>query len=93
AHLAVAAKQWLDVQEDDVVWATAGPGWAKWVWSPFVSTLGMGATAFVYKGRFGAENYLSLLQKYPVSVLCATPTEYRLMAKVSDLDQYALKAL
>jgi acetyl-CoA synthetase len=93
AHLAVAAKQWLDVQENDVVWATAGPGWAKWVWSPFVSTLGMGATAFVYKGRFGAENYLSLLQKYPVSVLCATPTEYRLMAKVSDLDQYALKAL
>ncbi|MED1793719.1 acyl--CoA ligase [Brevibacillus nitrificans] len=93
AHLAVAAKQWLDVREDDTVWATAGPGWAKWIWSPFVSTLGMGATAFVYKGRFGAETYLNLLQKYPVSVLCATPTEYRLMAKVSDLDQYKLQAL
>lgn len=93
AHLAVAAKQWLDVRNEDTVWATAGPGWAKWIWSPFVSTLGMGATAFVYKGRFGAETYLDLLQKYPVSVLCATPTEYRLMAKVSDLDQYELQSL
>lgn len=93
AHLAVAAKQWLDVREEDTVWATAGPGWAKWIWSPFVSTLGMGATAFVYKGRFGAETYLNLLQKYPISVLCATPTEYRLMAKVSDLESYQLQAL
>ncbi|MFP3514055.1 AMP-binding protein, partial [Peribacillus sp. SIMBA_075] len=52
-----------------------------------------GATAFVYKGRFSAENYLTILQEYPVSVLCATPTEYRLMAKVSDLNQYKLLAL
>ncbi|KQL49405.1 acyl--CoA ligase [Brevibacillus choshinensis] len=93
AHMAVAAAQWLDVSEVDAVWATAGPGWAKWIWSPFVSTLGMGATAFVYKGRFGAETYLNILQKYPVSVLCATPTEYRLMAKITDLDQYRLQAL
>ncbi|QRG70018.1 acyl-CoA synthetase [Brevibacillus choshinensis] len=93
AHMAVAAAQWLDVNEGETVWATAGPGWAKWIWSPFVSTLGMGATAFVYKGRFGAETYLNILQKYPISVLCATPTEYRLMAKVSDLEQYKLQAL
>lgn len=93
AHLAVAATQWLDVREGDVVWATAGPGWAKWIWSPFVSTLGLGATAFVYKGKFSADHYLTILQNYPVSVLCATPTEYRIMAKVSDLDQYKLAAL
>jgi acetyl-CoA synthetase len=93
AHLAVAAKLWLDVREDDVVWATAGPGWAKWIWSPFVSTLGMGATAFVYKGRFSPEKFLELLGQYPISVLCATPTEYRLMAKVSSLENYQMKAL
>ncbi len=93
AHLAVAASLWLDVKEDDTVWATAGPGWAKWIWSPFVSTLGKGATAFVYKGRFSPETYLTLMQQYPISVLCATPTEYRLMAKVSNLESYQLKAL
>ncbi|QQE76426.1 acyl--CoA ligase [Brevibacillus composti] len=93
AHLAVAAKLWLDVQEGDLVWATAGPGWAKWIWSPFVSTLGMGATALVYKGRFDPDTYLTLLQNYPITVLCATPTEYRLMAKVPGLEKYALQAL
>ncbi len=93
AHLAVAATYWLDVREDDLVWATAGPGWAKWIWSPFVSTLGKGATAFVYQGRFVPENYLNLLGAYPISVFCATPTEYRLMAKVPQIEQFQLKAL
>ncbi|NGQ97342.1 acyl--CoA ligase [Brevibacillus sp. SYP-B805] len=93
AHLAVAATYWLDVREEDLVWATAGPGWAKWVWSPFVSVLGKGATAFVYTGRFSPETYLRLLASHPISVLCATPTEYRLMAKVSDLEQYRITTL
>lgn len=93
AHLAVAATHWLDVREDDLVWATAGPGWAKWVWSPFVSALGKGATAFVYTGRFSPETYLQLLATYPISVFCATPTEYRLMAKVPDLERYRITQL
>lgn len=93
AHLQVAPKLWLDIQEDDLVWATAAPGWQKWVWSPFVSTLGMGATAFVYNGKFSPEKYLQLLQDFEINVLCATPTEYRFMAKLENLDQYKLPAL
>ncbi|MEW9672905.1 acyl-CoA synthetase [Ammoniphilus sp. 3BR4] len=93
AHQAVAAKLWLDIKETDIVWATAAPGWAKWNWSPFVSTLGSGATGFVYNGKFDAQKYLSLLEKYQVNVLCCTPTEYRLMAKVDGLDQYKLPQL
>ncbi len=27
------AEHWLDVREDDVVWCTAGTGWAKSIWS------------------------------------------------------------
>lgn len=34
AHIRIAADHWLDIHEDDIVWATAGPGWQKWVWSP-----------------------------------------------------------
>jgi acetyl-CoA synthetase len=90
AHQAVAAKLWMDIKENDIVWATAAPGWAKWNWSPFMATLGSGATGFVYNGRFDGQKYLSLLEKYTVNVLCCTPTEYRLMAKVAGLDQYKL---
>jgi acetyl-CoA synthetase len=93
AHIRTASKSWLDIQEGDTVWATAGPGWAKWLWSPFLSTLGSGATGFVYNGPFSAETYLKLLVAHKVSVLCCTPTEYRLMAKEDDLESYDLSAL
>ncbi|MFV9510599.1 acyl-CoA synthetase MbcS [Tepidibacillus sp. LV47] len=93
AHLRIAADLWLDIQEHDLVWATAGPGWQKWVWSPFLSILGKGATGFIYHGRFQPHKYLTLLQNYKVNVLCCTPTEYRLMAKVDGLSQYNLSHL
>ncbi|QKI83803.1 acyl-CoA synthetase [Kroppenstedtia eburnea] len=93
AHQAVAARQWLGVRPGDTVWATAGPGWAKWVWSPFISTLGSGATGLVYQGRFDASRYLSLIEEYQVNVLCCTPTEYRMMAKADDLERYRLSSL
>ncbi|MET1178578.1 acyl--CoA ligase [Peribacillus simplex] len=93
AHLQTASKQWLGVKDEDTVWATAAPGWQKWIWSPFLSTIGMGATAFVYHGSFDPNKYLQLLQVNNISVLCCTPTEYRLMAKVDNIEKYSLSAL
>ncbi|MGX9135571.1 acyl-CoA synthetase MbcS [Rummeliibacillus sp. JY-2-4R] len=93
AHLKTAAAHWLGINEGDLVWATASPGWQKWIWSPFLSVLGSGATGFVYNGRFKPEKYLSLLEKYQIQVLCCTPTEYRVMAKVDDLSNYDLSSL
>lgn len=93
AHLRTAAKNWLGIEGADTVWATAGPGWQKWIWSPFLSVLGSGATGFIYNGRFDPKKYLQLLQDYQINVLCCTPTEYRLMAKVNGLERYSLPAL
>ncbi|MBM7704290.1 acyl-CoA synthetase MbcS [Metabacillus iocasae] len=93
AHLRTASQHWLAINEGDKVWATAGPGWQKWIWSPFLSVLGSGATGFVYQGKFEPKKYLQLLQDYQVNVLCCTPTEYRLMAKVDGLHNYTLNTL
>lgn len=93
AHMQMAPKHWLSIKEDDIAWATAAPGWQKWVWSPFLSIMGSGATAFVYNGKFNAEKYLELLQNYKINVLCCTPTEYRLMAKLPNLTNYNLEYL
>ncbi|MGG1684495.1 acyl-CoA synthetase MbcS [Pseudalkalibacillus sp. NRS-1564] len=93
AHLRTSSASWLDIHEGDNVWATAGPGWQKWIWSPFVATLCSGATGFVYSGKFDPEAYLGFLSEYDINVLCCTPTEYRLMAKVDDLTRYKLPAL
>lgn len=93
AHLRTAAKNWLCIEEGDIVWATAGPGWQKWIWSPFLSVLGSGATGLVYHGRFEPTKYLELLESYKVNVLCCTPTEYRLMAKVENIGDFQLGGL
>jgi acetyl-CoA synthetase len=93
AHLRITASAWLNIEPGDTVWATAAPGWQKWIWSPFLSVLGRGATGFVYNGRFHADRYLELLQEYRIQVLCCTPTEYRLMAKSEHLGSYDLSSL
>lgn len=93
AHLRTASSSWMGIENDDVVWATAGPGWQKWIWSPFISTLGSGATGFLYQGPFDPEAYLNIMKRQKVNVLCCTPTEYRIMAKVDDLGSYDLKDL
>lgn len=93
AHLRITSSLWLDIQASDVVWATAAPGWQKWIWSPFLTVLGNGATGFVYNGSFAPDRYLQLLQDQGIQVLCCTPTEYRLMAKTEGLDQYDLSHL
>lgn len=93
AHMKTAPENWLGIHEGDKVWATAGPGWQKWIWSPFLSVLGSGATGFIYNGKFDPKVYLQLLQDEEINVLCCTPTEYRLMAKVDNLSDFQLPAL
>lgn len=93
AHMKMAPEHWLCIKEDDLVWATAAPGWQKWVWSPFLSIMGSGATAFVYNGKFNPSRYLELLQDFKINVLCCTPTEYRMMAKLNNLQDYNLEHL
>lgn len=93
AHLRTTAPHWLGVQENDIVWATSAPGWQKWIWSPFLAILGSGATAFVYKGKFDAATYLALLEKFKMNVLCCTPTEYRFMAALENLQEYDISSI
>ncbi|MBO1001477.1 acyl-CoA synthetase MbcS [Pseudogracilibacillus auburnensis] len=93
AHLRTVAANWLGIGSEDKVWATAAPGWQKWVWSPFLSVLGSGATGFIYNGKFNPETYLTLLQNEKINVLCCTPTEYRMRAKLEKLANFDLSHL
>lgn len=93
AHLRISAPLWLNIHENDTVWATAAPGWQKWVWSPFLAILGSGATGFVHKGKFHPRRYLQILQDQKINVLCCTPTEYRMMVKLDDISTFDLSHL
>jgi len=93
AHLRTAGANWLGIEEQDIVWATAAPGWQKWIWTPFLSVLGSGATGLVYNGKFDVETYFKLIKENKVNVLCCTPTEYRFMGTEEDLTQYDLSSI
>jgi acetyl-CoA synthetase len=93
AHLRTTGASWLGIKEEDVVWATAAPGWQKWIWTPFLSVLGSGATGLVYDGKFDVKTYLKLISTYQVNVLCCTPTEYRFIAKEDHLEEYDLSSI
>ncbi|MBD7907922.1 acyl-CoA synthetase MbcS [Sporosarcina gallistercoris] len=93
AHLRTTSENWLGIHEGDMVWATAAPGWQKWIWTPFLAVLGSGATGLVYNGKFDVKTYMDMIKTYDVNVLCCTPTEYRFMAKAEDLASYDLSSL
>jgi acetyl-CoA synthetase len=84
-HNRITARYWYGASENDIIWATTAPGWAKWYWSPIGVSLTCGATQLMYNGRFDGPRYLELLAKYKVTKLCATPTEYRLFAQIPNL--------
>ncbi|MCK4247950.1 MAG: acyl-CoA synthetase, partial [Methanomicrobia archaeon] len=84
---------WYGATDNDLIWATTSPGWAKWFWTHLGVTINVGASDLLYQGRFNAEKYFELLEKYAVSICCVTPTELRLMVHVPNLKKYDLSHL
>ena len=80
------ATHWLDAHEGDVVWCTAGTGSAKAVWSSLLGPWSNGAEVVVHETPFDAKERLSLIQRLGVTILCQTPTEYRMLAKLEKLE-------
>ena len=80
------ASHWLGAHERDVVWCTAGTGWAKAIWNVLLGPWSQGAELVVHQGPFDPEERLALVQRLGVTVLCQAPTEYRLLAKLDSLE-------
>ena len=83
---------WLGLGEGDLHWTTADTGWAKAAYGVLFGPWSQGATVFQYHGRFEPARELDLLQRYPIQVFCAPPTEYRLLVK-ENLARYRFPAL
>ena len=87
------AGHWLDAHEQDVVWCTAGTGWAKSIWNVLLGPWSHGAEVVVHEGAFDPEQRLSLIERLGVTVLCQAPTEYRMLAKLDALQTAHLPRL
>ncbi len=85
----------LDLQETDVYWCTADPGWvtgtAYGIFGPWLH----GASSVVLGGRFKPEMWYQTIEDYGVTVWYSAPTSFRMLMGAGDhiISQYNLSSL
>jgi acyl-coenzyme A synthetase/AMP-(fatty) acid ligase len=81
----VQAEHWYGARPGDLCWCTAASGWSLSARNAFVAAWLRGAAALLHDGRFDPDERLELIEREEVNVLCMSPTEYRAIAKRSEL--------
>jgi len=79
------AEHWLGSRAGELVWCTTAPGWSKSARNVFLAPWLTGAAAVIHDGRFDPAERLDLAEALGVHVLCQAPTEYRMLAKRTQL--------
>ncbi|MGE0104680.1 MAG: acetate--CoA ligase [Blastocatellales bacterium] len=85
----------LDLQEGDVYWCTADPGWVTGTSYGIIAPLTNGVTMIVDEADFDLERWYRILQDQNVSVWYTAPTAIRMMMKAGAevARQYDLSSL
>ena len=87
------AQHWLGARAGDLVWCTAASGWSKSARNAFVAPWSMGAACLLHDHRFDPSERLAIAKEQRVSVLCQSPTEYRMIARRTSLEGLDMPAL
>jgi acyl-coenzyme A synthetase/AMP-(fatty) acid ligase len=85
ANQHIQAEHWFGARAGDLCWCTAASGWSKSSRNSFVAAWVRGAAALVHDSRFDPDERLAIVDHEHVNVLCMAPTEYRAIAKRSEL--------
>jgi acetyl-CoA synthetase len=93
AGQATQAEHWLGARPGDLVWCTAASGWSKSARNAFVAPWLRGAACLLHDGRFDPRERLAIIAQQGVTVLCQSPTEYRMIAKRAGLEGISLPSL
>jgi acetyl-CoA synthetase len=79
------AQHWVGARKGELAWCTAAPGWSKSTRNVFIAPWLRGAAALIHDARFDPDERLELIEREGVNVLCQAPTEYRILAKRTEL--------
>ena len=75
----------LDLQEQDIYWCTADPGWvtgtAYGVFAPWLT----GTTTVILGGRFSPEGWYKAIEDFGVTVWYSAPTAFRMLMGAGDV--------
>ena len=85
AGQSVPAEHWYGARPGDLCWCTAASGWSLSARNAFVAAWLRGAAALLHDARFDPDERLEVLEREGANVLCMSPTEYRSIAKHTEL--------
>ncbi len=85
----------LDIQDDDIYWCTADPGWVTGTSYGIIGAFATGATVCILDTGFSAESWYKFIEKYKVTMWYSAPTAIRSLMKAGDelVKKYDLSSL
>ncbi|MDQ0254638.1 acetyl-CoA synthetase [Evansella vedderi] len=94
SHHYITGKWVLDIHDEDVYWCTSHPGWVTGsVYGVFAPWLNR-ATVVIHGGRFDAQEWYSLIERFGVTIWYSAPTAFRmLMSQGKVYENYDLSSL
>jgi acetyl-CoA synthetase len=81
------AKYVLDLRPGDTYWCTADPGWVTGVAYGIIGGWSVGASSIINSGRFDANDWYRIIEKYQVDVWYTAPTALRMLKAAKDVCQ------
>ncbi len=85
---------WQNVDKNDIVAHTGNLSWIFPLGNGFLYVWRWGITTLIYDGKFNAERWYELIEKYKVTNLASVPTAYRMFVTVKDAGKkYDLSSL
>ena len=80
----LSAKWVLDLQDDDIYWCTADPGWVTGTSYGIIGPWSLGVTQCVLDSGFSAEAWYRFIEKHGVTVWYSAPTAIRSLMKAGE---------
>lgn len=91
----LTAKWVLDLQETDIYWCTADPGWVTGTSYGIIGAFSNGVTQCVLDAGFSADNWYRFIEKHRITMWYSAPTAIRSLMKAGDevIKKYDLSSL
>jgi len=80
----ITARWILDLQEDDIYWCTADPGWVTGTSYGIIGAWSNGVTQCVLDTGFSADAWYRFIDKYKITVWYSAPTAIRSLMKAGE---------
>jgi acetyl-CoA synthetase len=89
-----SAIYWQNVKDEDLLAHTGDLNWIFPLGNGFLYPWRWGISTFVYNGKFNADSWYELIEKYKITNLASVPTAYRMFIAVKDAEKkYDLSSL